>query len=775
MSDHTESSADSARTNRLAGESSPYLLLHQHNPVDWYPWGEEALRKAREEDRPIFLSVGYSTCYWCHVMERESFSEPGIARRMNEHFVNVKVDREERPDVDEIYMVATQILAGQGGWPNSVFLTPELKPFYAGTYFPPDERHGRPGFPAVLAGLAEAWRNRRDEVEMQADEMAQAMRRALEERVAPGDAPPQPGAAVGAYRGLEQTYDSEHGGFGNAPKFPTPANLYLLSELVGERGAEDRAPRAAEMLATTLDRMARGGIYDQLGGGFHRYSTDARWLVPHFEKMLYDNGTLLELYALEHERTGSPQAERIVRETARFLQREMTLPDGSFASAIDAETAGREGAFYVWTGDELREVLGEEDFAFLAPIYGFGDDPFFRDPHAPEAEPAYVLHLPAPVEEEAARRRTTPEELLAEIRPLRRRLFEARAERERPLTDDKVLADWNGLAIRGLAVAGRVLADGEILGQARRAADRVLETMRPGGGPLLHAVRGGEGTIAAYLSDYAYLVRGLLGLHDALEGAEGEPYLEAAVELAREQQERLAHPDGGFYNAEDRPDLLFRSQEIFDGATPAANGVAALNLLDLGERTGDGRWRQRAERALAAFAPVIEQAPEAVRMLAVASRRFHREAGSVPGGAEPEARPAAVDPVRSQAEAAVEHDLRLGEPDGEGVRPFRLRLAIAEGWHLQPGPDAGEGAAEGPLAGARPTRLEAEGAELLDLEYPAPTPWVPPAGGEEHPVYTGQVELTGRLRGGGQLVLAYQPCAADRCLEPVRRTIPVGP
>jgi len=640
--DGTNAPKDSQHTNRLAGESSPYLLLHRHNPVDWYPWGEEALARAREEDKPIFLSVGYSTCYWCHVMERESFSNPEVARVMNDRFVNIKVDREERPDIDETYMAATQILAGQGGWPSSVFLTPELKPFYAGTYFPPTDAHGRPGFPQVLAGLAGAWKTRRDEVAVQADEVAQAMQRILEERFEPGEQVPAPGAAARACEGLRQTFDREQGGFGQSPKFPTPANLYLLHALVtGATGgqADDGDPPAGQMLAQTLDRMARGGIYDQLGGGFHRYSTDAGWLVPHFEKMLYDNGALLELYALEHERTGGAEAARITRETAAFLEREMVLPDGAFASAIDAETDGHEGAFYVWTAGELREVLGEEDFTFLAPLYGFDRSPFFHDPHAPEAEPAYVLHLPDPLSEQAARRRSGPDELLEEIAPLRQRLFEARSRRPRPATDDKVLADWNGLAIRGLATAGRVLEDAGMIALARRAADRVLEVLRPGDGPLLHAVRGGEGRIRAFLSDYAYLVRGLLGLHQATGEAR---YLDAADALTAEQEERLAAPHGGFYNAAESDDLLFRSQEIFDGATQAANGVAVLNALELielrgltgqGAAAGDSAeeqvegWRTQAERALAAFSPVIERSPEAVRTLSLATLRYHQVVG----------------------------------------------------------------------------------------------------------------------------------------------------
>ncbi len=613
----TPASPNAPATNRLAAESSPYLRLHAHNPVDWYPWGDEALERARREAKPIFLSIGYSTCYWCHVMERESFSDPEIARLMNEHFVSVKVDREERPDVDEVYMTATQILAGQGGWPNSVFLTPALEPFYAGTYFPPDDRYERPGFRAVLAGLAGAWKDRRSEVHAQAGEVAQAMKRILEERFEPGAEPAGADVAERAYQALLRTYDPVQGGFGTAPKFPTPANLYLLHELAGAAEAE----QAGAMLGRTLDAMARGGIYDQLGGGFHRYATDGAWRVPHFEKMLYDNGSLLELYALEHERTGAPEPARIARETAAFLERELALPGdggGAFWSAIDAETGGREGAFYVWTAAELRAVLGEEDYPFLAPIYGFDGPPFFEDE-------AYVLHLPAALAEQAARRKTSREELLAEIEPLRRRLFEARSARPRPATDDKVLADWNGMAIRGLAVAGRALGEPALVALAERAADWIWEAMRPGGRTLLHAVRavsGGAGVtghVPAFLSDYAFLVRALLGLHEVSGEAR---FLERAVALTDEQQERLAHPDGGFYNAAERPDLLFRSQEIFDGATPAANGVAALNFLELARRTGEGRFAEHAERLLGAYAPVVDQAPEAARMLALATARY---------------------------------------------------------------------------------------------------------------------------------------------------------
>jgi uncharacterized protein YyaL (SSP411 family) len=772
MSDHP---AEPSVTNRLAGESSPYLLLHQHNPVDWYPWGEEALARARREDKPIFLSVGYSTCFWCHVMERESFSDPGVAAVMNREFVNVKLDREERPDLDEIYMTATQILTGQGGWPNSLFLNPKLEPFFAGTYFPPDDAHGRPGFRHILEDLAEAWKQRRAEVEEQAAEMARAMRHFLEERARPAAEPAGPGACWRGVDSLARRCDRQWGGFGGAPKFPTPSNLFLLLEMAPER------PDAGEMLAATLDAMARGGIYDQLAGGFHRYATDREWKVPHFEKMLYDNGFLLELYAREHARSGDPQAARVARETAAFLEREVTSPEGALWSAIDAETDGHEGAYYVWTRAEIDAALGAEDAAFAAPLLGFAGPPFFEGDR-------YVLHAPERWEEVARRRRLDPAELLRELAAPRQRLLAARARRPRPATDDKVLADWNGIAIAGLAVAGRLLGEPRLVAQAARAADHVLREMRPAGGPLLHVWRAGRARIPAYLADYAFLVRGTLALHAATGEAR---WLTAAAELTDEQTARLGDPEGGWFVAGASPDLLFRSKDPFDGATPAANAVAVLNLIDLAALDAPERqahWRDQAAAALRAFAPLIEQHPEAVRMLAIAARRYHGETPAPRAAAlqrEAGAGPLAM--LEQEAEQLVKLHLELAtaggaegvpaEPAGAGAsgwRPFHLVLDIAPGWHLQGNPPS-----ESYLV---PTTLAAEGAELRNLTYPA---------GEQLPVafssqpvaaYLGRVELAGEIgppaahpepAGGGapRLLLTYQLCDDRRCLPPVTRTV----
>ncbi|MDY7092411.1 MAG: DUF255 domain-containing protein [Acidobacteriota bacterium] len=759
------SSARENGKNRLAGESSPYLLLHQDNPVDWYPWGDEALERAREENKPIFLSVGYSTCYWCHVMERESFSDPAIAEVMNRLFINIKVDREERPDLDEVYMTATQLLTRQGGWPNSVFLTPQLEPFYAGTYFPPADAMGRPGFPTVLRSVAEAWEQREEQVRASAQQVAQAMEQALEQSLGPqasgGDGEPAAGLpgerpAQRALEELEDRFDATWGGFGGAPKFPTPSNLFLLLEMAEEH------PQAESMFAATLDAMARGGIYDQLGGGFHRYSTDRQWLVPHFEKMLYDNGFLLELYARHHRRTGDAPAARVVRETAAFLAREMTGDGGGLWSAIDAETEGDEGAFYVWTADELAAALTSKELELVQRIYGADGRPNFEaGPHSESGR--YVLHLPQPL---AA---ALKEEERATLEAAKTKLFEARSQRRRPLTDDKILADWNGMAIAGLAVAGDALEEPELVAQAERAAAFVLDTLRPAGGTLLHSWRAGRSGPEAYLADYAFLVRGLLALHRVTgDGDAGEQrWLTAAMELTEEQVRRLRDPRGGFFVAAADPQLLFRSKDATDGAVPSANAVATLNLVDLAELTGEERWRREAEASLRAFSGLLEAAPQALGMMAIAAKRVGGEpseevtrAGRWSAGTE----------IEAEARRAVSSTLSVAEEE-DGWRPFTLRVETADGWHINAHPASAEFLVA--------TTVEGEGVELGAVRYPPGES--SRTGFSETPVtvYRGSVEITGRLRpaagegarGGDEprLVLVFQPCDHQRCLPPQRR------
>lgn len=726
----------SGRENRLAGESSPYLLLHAGNPVDWYPWGEEALARARALDRPIFLSVGYSTCYWCHVMERESFSDPAVAELLNREFVPVKVDREERPDLDEIYMTATQVLAQQGGWPNSVFLTPSLEPFFAGTYFPPADRHGLPGFPTVLRSLAEAWRERRGEVEEQAREVTAAMRRYLEGMAAPAAELPPADAVDAAGRSLEslrRRFDATFGGFGTAPKFPTPANLMLLVELAPE------SVEAGLMLGATLDQMGRGGICDQLAGGFHRYATDREWRVPHFEKMLSDNALLLEVYARDFARTGASERARVARATAGFLLAEMRSPEGAFWSALDAETDGHEGAYYVWTRAELEAELGAEDAAWAAPLLGFAGEPFFE-------EKAYVLHLPKPVDVLARERRTAPDALWAELAPLRARLLAARGRRRRPPTDDKLLADWNGLAIAGLATAGRLLGEPAYVESAAAAAGFLLASLRPDGGALRRSWRAGRTGVEAQLGDYAALLRGVVALHEAT--GEGR-WLDEGARLADELTARLRAPGGGFFNAAAAPDLLVRAQDVFDGAAPAANPLAALALLDLAGPSGEARFAREAEAVVRAFAGQLARSPEGTCTLALAARRLALREQGAPGGPG-----GAIGQLEREARGVV-----AVRAETAGERAIRVRLAIAPGWHLQPNP-APEGMV--PLA-----LLGAPGA-LAEVRYPEPE-----VDADGVPRLEGEVEISAVLGDPpAPLRLRFQACDERRCLPPVEVPVP---
>jgi uncharacterized protein YyaL (SSP411 family) len=734
---HPESSE--APRNRLARESSPYLLLHAANPVDWYPWGEDAFEKARREDKPIFLSVGYSTCYWCHVMERESFSDPEIARQLNEGFVAVKLDREERPELDELYMNATQLLTRSGGWPNSLFLTHDLKPFYAGTYFPPDDRYGRPGFPRVLAAVREAWSARRESVLEQADVVASAMREQM--AATAGPRLPSEDVAEVTQSQLARRFDSVHGGFGGAPKFPSPANLFFLLER-----AEAGDAAAREMLVVTLDRMARGGIQDQLGGGFHRYSTDAEWLIPHFEKMLYDNAALAALYAAAAPLAPERGFERVARATLDFVLAELTGPDGGFLSAIDAETDGHEGAYYAWTREELEAALDPESFRLLGLVYGFDGAANFEGDR-------YVLHLPLSLEARALAMDLTLEELLRRLEPGRQALLAARSRRPRPLVDDKVLADWNGLMIAAMAEAGRRLEEPRYVAAASRAAALVLTQLRsPESGELRHAFRLGQAKVPALLDDYAFLVEGLL----ALQRASGETrWLDEARRLLEEQERRLADAAGGYFAAEGGPRLLFRSKPAFDGAVASGNGIAALNLLELGARTGEPGFEERARRVVSAFGEAIDQLPLAHVSLVRAAARL---GGGASAPREP--RPASGSLGREARELVQARGWLEGE-ERAGWRPFVVELTIGEGWHVNANP-AGQ-----PFL--VPLVLSGAAGSVRRLAYPEATPLPASLAPEPVPTYSGRIEVRGEVAVAGGppvLSLTYQACDASRCLPP---------
>jgi uncharacterized protein len=736
--------------NRLARESSPYLQLHKDNPVDWYPWGEEAFARARVEDKPIFLSVGYSTCYWCHVMERESFSDPEIARQLNEGFVCVKVDREERPDVDEIYMGATQLITRSGGWPNSLFLTPDLKPFYAGTYFPPQDAHGRPGFPRVLSGLRQAWLFKRPELLQQAEMIAQAMEQQLAPRLLPG-ALPGPELAASAQSALAARFDPRWGGFGRAPKFPSPANLFFLLE----RSAADQD--AGEMLAFTLDAMARGGLMDQLAGGFHRYSTDEAWLVPHFEKMLYDNAALARLYAEAAALQPEAGFERIARFTLDFVLRELTGEAGGFLSAIDAETDGHEGAYYTWTAAELDRALPGKDGELFRAVHGMAGEPTF------EAD-RYVVFLPAPYAEQAEAAGLSEAELLKKVDAQRQKLLAVRNERERPLVDDKVLTDWNGLMIGAMARVGALLREPRYTAAGERAARFVLDALQDeDAGTLLHAWRAGRAGVPALLDDYAFLIEGLLDLHAATGD---QRWLDEAVRLAEEQELRLGDADGGYFAGGADPRLLVRLKPAYDGAVASGNGVAAANSVELARRTGDPVHRGRAEGTLRAFASTMAEAPLAHVTLIRALERLRALPEMAPAVKKAEA-PAPVsagEALEEEAYDAVELDGRLGTSEDEDWKPFRLELNVRKGWHVNANP-AG--------AGLTPVTVAGVVGGVRGLRYPAGSAWNGGAG--ELPVYSGRVVIEGEIerRGGGAagVEVSYQACDEARCLPPVSRIV----
>jgi uncharacterized protein YyaL (SSP411 family) len=590
--------------NRLAGETSPYLLQHQRNPVDWYPWGPEAIARARAEDRPIFLSVGYSACHWCHVMERESFEEPSIAALMNEHFVNVKVDREERPDLDQIYMAAVQALnQGHGGWPMSVFLTPDLKPFYAGTYYPPRDARGMPGFPRVLLSIARAWRERRDEIVASAGEITEDLRAAGQVPASPGEL--NADLLDGAFLSLARQFDPANGGFGGAPKFPHPMDLKVLLRQYARTGDE----HALHIVRLTLDKMARGGIYDHLGGGFARYATDARWLVPHFEKMLYDNALLASVYLEAFQVTGDPEYARVARETIDYVLGRMTGPEGGIYSTEDADSEGEEGKYYVWTLAEVRDVLGDERAKAFAYVYDVTE--------AGNWEHKNILNLPKPIAQAAAMLGRDEAGLRADLAEDRARLLGVRDRRVPPGKDTKVLTSWNGLILAALADGSRILGEPRYLDGARKAAAFLLGATRTPDGLLLHSYKDGRARFNGYLDDYACLIDGLTRLFEA----SGEPrWLEAAVDLARVMIDEFADLECGgfFYTGRGHEELIARQKDAYDNATPSGNAMAATALLRLAALTGREDQAETGRATLQSVRLILERAPMAAGQSLVA-------------------------------------------------------------------------------------------------------------------------------------------------------------
>ncbi len=580
-------------SNRLAQETSPYLLEHAHNPVDWYPWGEEAIQKAQREDKPILLSIGYSACHWCHVMERESFENEEIAQYLNEHFVSIKVDREERPDIDELYMTAVQLMTGQGGWPLTVFLTPDLKPFFGGTYFPPEDRWGRPGFLTVLKAIAELYKKERAKIVEQAERVTQYLSAMHQLQTGVGLLTPE--LLQRAYLDALQNVDREHGGFGGAPKFPQSLALSFLLRY----WHRTKDPDALQIVELSLEKMARGGIYDQLGGGFHRYCVDALWRIPHFEKMLYDNALVVWTYLEAYQATKSLLYRRVVEETLDYVLREMTSPEGGFYSSQDADSPEGEGAFYVWTPQQITAVLGEEDGAKACEYFGVSGN---------IAGGASVLHLPYTPEEFSAKMGMAQPELERWLAQVKHKLLAARQQRARPARDEKILTAWNGLMISAFARAYQVLGHKKYLHAAQGAAHFCLTHLRQGR-RLLRSYKDGQARFNAYLEDYACLITGLLDLYESDFDLR---WVREAQSLSASVIEGFWDEDGGgfFFTSRDHERLPVRTKSFSDGATPSGNAAAVFALLRLAELTDDSQLRAKAEHTLRLCRDLMEQAPQ---------------------------------------------------------------------------------------------------------------------------------------------------------------------
>ncbi|SMD13246.1 thioredoxin domain-containing protein [Sporomusa malonica] len=584
--------------NHLANEKSPYLLQHAHNPIDWYPWGEEAFSKAREEDKPIFFSCGYSTCHWCHVMERESFEDEEVAALLNHYFVSIKVDREERPDVDHIYMAVCQAVTGQGGWPLTIVMTPEKKPFFAGTYLPKHAMYGRPGLLEVLSMLKEQWDQNRDKIEEIGEKLAQSLK--------PRPVKPEKGqlsqtTLERAFSQLLNDFDPTYGGFGPAPKFPTPHNLLFLMRYWKRTGDK----KAIAMVVKTLDAMGRGGIYDHLGYGFARYSTDNKWLAPHFEKMLYDNSLLCYAYVEAYQCTGDPDFARIAEEIIAYVMRDMTSPGSAFYSAEDADSEGVEGKFYVWSRQEIIALLGEKEGELFADVYNITQTGNF------EGGESIVNLIDQDLYDYAARHNLDINELEAKMAEAREKLYQVREQRIHPFKDDKILTAWNGLMIAALAKAGRVLQRADYTQAAERAIEFIFAKLTAEDGKrLLARYRDGDAAYLGYVDDYAFMVWGLLEVYETTFNPK---YLRQALHLSQDLKELFWDKEnGGFYfTGNDGEELLMRQKEIYDGAIPSGNSVAALALLKLGRLTENNEYTSMAEAMFSCFSSEIAHYPRA--------------------------------------------------------------------------------------------------------------------------------------------------------------------
>lgn len=734
-------------TNRLAKETSPYLLQHAHNPVDWYAWGPEAFEAARAQNKPIFLSVGYSTCYWCHVMERQSFENDAIAAEMNARFINIKVDREERPDVDQLYMLAVQVLTRQGGWPMSVFLTPDLRPFFGGTYFPPSDMYGRPGFTSVLKGIEDAYRNRPADVEKTANQLVEIL-----------GGMSGPVGVKSAFRidadyvnGLIERsvgdYEPRFGGFGDAPKFPRET----LLEMILVSSAKTPAPGGAlTKVLHALDAMSLGGIRDQLGGGFHRYSTDAKWLVPHFEIMLYDNAMLGWVYAEAFKVTGRDWYADVARGIFDFILREMTSPAGLFYTAMDAEVDGQEGLNYLWTSDEIEEILGPDDADLFNKVYGVDEGPNFADPHHGNGTPEKNILFIADAE--------LLEKAKSRVESMRSKLKKRRDARKQPLLDTKIITSWNALMIRALAHGGSVLSEPRYVEASAKAASELLHVHRTPDGGLFRTSRDGAAKYAGFLDDYAFLVQAMLELSSATGDAKWKT---RAGELAKVMMDRFGDSTAGgfFFTEANAKDLIIRQKTASDSPLPSGNAIAALALMELG-------MADDANKVLQAFAGQLDRGAEGMSSMVQAAWMFVDRHG-----------PIDVAPSRSSDEVTASPEQIASAAVGlrakwASDRELRVQVGILDGFHLN-AHDAGKGLVATTLA---ISGIDASVIEAID--YPAGEMRKFPFADEAIAVYEDSVEIMVRFREAAQgkklsVRLTYQACDESACLAPISKSIDV--
>ncbi len=597
----------SEKPNHLINEKSPYLLQHAYNPVEWYPWGEEAFEKARKEGKPIFLSIGYSTCHWCHVMEHESFEDSTVATEMNKTFISIKVDREERPDIDNIYMTVCQMLTGSGGWPLTIIMTPDKKPFFAGTYFPKEARFGRIGMIELTKKIRESWSNDRDKINSSAEQITLAIKN-IDDKVGTSEITEE--ATHNAFEQFSKRFDSEFGGFGSSPKFPSPHNLTFLLRYWKQTGNGD----ALKMVETTLTSMRKGGIFDHIGFGFHRYSTDREWLLPHFEKMLYDQALLINAYIETYQATHNKEYATVAEEIIEYVLRDMTSHEGGFYSAEDADSDGIEGKFYVWNIDEIRKILNEKDAQLFITTYNLNENGNFTEETKKSATGNNITHLKHSIPQIAERIKLTETELETRLENIRQKLFAVREERVHPYKDDKILTDWNGLMIVALAKTARVLDNKQIENAAIKSMDFILTKMQNEDGRLFHRYRDGEVSIQATIDDYAFVIWGLIELYETTFNLD---YLNRAIQFQKLQNKNFwDNENGGYYfTANDAEKLLTRSKDIYDGAIPSGNSVSFNNLLKLGRLTANSEFEELASQMSKTFSDAVNRVPSGTTMM----------------------------------------------------------------------------------------------------------------------------------------------------------------